>query len=371
MSDEDVQLDLYDDATKTGNDEHEIDDDIVNIAVTSTGNNDIKKRYEDNISHNEDSQSNKSYSKIKIPVLSSTYDQQKFGIYLSNLNWWTNDIFLVKLCDRLGLLEDLLEIKFYENKNNGQSKGFAMLSFKTRQSAEIGLKKFNNKQIDDKKNIVACVGNKNNLEMLKQQVGANQNPRAKQENSFQINNIIQTLSKNPSLAAQVIEALGPAPVSQSFNQTINKNNFSHNSEQDQLFFEFSEKTNKALKECQEMVDSGIPIKRAVYRLLDCAEEMQHSEISRDHRVKLLLDSIYDAKRSYESKYDKRNSGFSRSNYHKTPDSGKDRYKSPEHTRNRHRSPDYSRSRNRSPDYSRDRHRSPNRSRRRRRSKSPE
>lgn len=47
--------------------------------------------------------------------------------YVGNLTWWTND---KDLSDAINALQvtDLIDIKFYENKVNGQSKGFALVT---------------------------------------------------------------------------------------------------------------------------------------------------------------------------------------------------------------------------------------------------
>lgn len=48
--------------------------------------------------------------------------QRRFGLCIGNLNWWTTDEQVEKAV-RLCGVTDLLEVKFYENRLNGQSKG--------------------------------------------------------------------------------------------------------------------------------------------------------------------------------------------------------------------------------------------------------
>lgn len=55
------------------------------------------------------------------------HQQKRVCCYVGNLTWWTND---KDLSDAIGSLQvaDLIDIKFYENKVNGQSKGFALVT---------------------------------------------------------------------------------------------------------------------------------------------------------------------------------------------------------------------------------------------------
>ncbi|XP_067656024.1 cleavage and polyadenylation specificity factor subunit 6-like isoform X3 [Haliotis asinina] len=66
-------------------------------------------------------------SKQHTPMLSSTqYTGKKFMCYVGNLTWWTTDQDLTDALTSIGV-HDLVEIKFYENRANGQSKGFALV----------------------------------------------------------------------------------------------------------------------------------------------------------------------------------------------------------------------------------------------------
>ena len=50
------------------------------------------------------------------------YPGKRVSCYVGNLTWWTTDQDLTDSINSLGI-SDLIEIKFYENKVNGQSKG--------------------------------------------------------------------------------------------------------------------------------------------------------------------------------------------------------------------------------------------------------
>ncbi|XP_025084787.1 cleavage and polyadenylation specificity factor subunit 6-like isoform X2 [Pomacea canaliculata] len=59
-------------------------------------------------------------------LTSSNYTGKKYMLYIGNLTWWTTDQDLTDAISACGV-SDLLEIKFNENRANGQSKGFALV----------------------------------------------------------------------------------------------------------------------------------------------------------------------------------------------------------------------------------------------------
>ncbi|RNA01211.1 cleavage and polyadenylation specificity factor subunit 6-like, partial [Brachionus plicatilis] len=52
---------------------------------------------------------------------------KRVSCYVGNLSWWTTDKCLTEAIHLLGCA-DIIDIKFYENKVNGQSKGFALVT---------------------------------------------------------------------------------------------------------------------------------------------------------------------------------------------------------------------------------------------------
>ena len=52
----------------------------------------------------------------------ANYNGRRCAMYVGNLTWWTTDQDLTDLVTGIGI-QDLLEIRFYENRVNGQSKG--------------------------------------------------------------------------------------------------------------------------------------------------------------------------------------------------------------------------------------------------------
>ncbi|MGH0138582.1 UNVERIFIED_CONTAM: hypothetical protein FKN15_026487 [Acipenser sinensis] len=55
-----------------------------------------------------------------------TYTGKRIALYIGNLTWWTTDEDLTDAIQSVGI-NDVLEIKFFENRANGQSKGFALI----------------------------------------------------------------------------------------------------------------------------------------------------------------------------------------------------------------------------------------------------
>lgn len=56
------------------------------------------------------------------------------------MTWWTTDVDLQTLILSCGV-SDLIDIKFYENRNNGQSKGFALAVFQAESAVKTVMEK--------------------------------------------------------------------------------------------------------------------------------------------------------------------------------------------------------------------------------------
>ncbi|KAF7703556.1 hypothetical protein HF521_022563 [Silurus meridionalis] len=57
----------------------------------------------------------------------------RFSVYIGNFNWWTSDNDLMTMARKQGV-KDIIEIKFAENRTNGQSKGYAEIVVSTEES---------------------------------------------------------------------------------------------------------------------------------------------------------------------------------------------------------------------------------------------
>uniref|UniRef100_A0A3P8TDI8 Cleavage and polyadenylation specific factor 7 n=1 Tax=Amphiprion percula TaxID=161767 RepID=A0A3P8TDI8_AMPPE len=65
---------------------------------------------------------------------------RKLSLYIGNFPWWTSDKDIVSMAQRLGV-KDITEIKFAENKVNGQSRGFAEVVVTSEESLKTLLEK--------------------------------------------------------------------------------------------------------------------------------------------------------------------------------------------------------------------------------------
>ncbi|XP_040566083.1 cleavage and polyadenylation specificity factor subunit 6 [Lepeophtheirus salmonis] len=70
---------------------------------------------------------------------------RKYQVYVGNLTWWTTD---ADVADAVSsIVPDFIEVKFYENRANGQSKGFCAVSLGSEASARILLEKLPKKEL--------------------------------------------------------------------------------------------------------------------------------------------------------------------------------------------------------------------------------
>lgn len=216
----------------------------------------------------------------------------------------------------------MIDIRFYENKSNGISKGFAIVSFASRESAEIAMPKFSQQIIDGSQKLTSMPGTKQNYELLKSKVsdGYYNVPKPRSENQqFQQNqdltSAVQNILKNPQLLAQAAAAgtnsnsVGgnlhniDEDTNQNFGgwgENTTQRNY-HNNRNDSLLAEWQKRVNEIMEEAQDMAETT-DVRRAVFKLMDCAEEIRQTELHRN-QSKPLLDSLYDKKRALTAKYE--------------------------------------------------------------------
>ena len=65
---------------------------------------------------------------------------RRYQVYVGNLTWWTTDADISDSVASLGI-SDFLEVKFYENRANGQSKGYCCVSVGSEASLKILMEK--------------------------------------------------------------------------------------------------------------------------------------------------------------------------------------------------------------------------------------
>ena len=80
-------------------------------------------------------------------------DGRKYQLYIGNLTWWTTDQDIQDNVQNLGV-SDFLEVKFYENRANGQSKGFCCVSLGSEASSRKVMDNFPKKELHGQKPVV-------------------------------------------------------------------------------------------------------------------------------------------------------------------------------------------------------------------------
>ncbi|XP_054627573.1 cleavage and polyadenylation specificity factor subunit 7-like isoform X2 [Dunckerocampus dactyliophorus] len=74
---------------------------------------------------------------------------RKFSLYIGHFSWWTSDKDLMRVARKLGV-KDIHEIKFAENKTNGQSRGYAKVVVTSEESLKTLLEKIPQCTMDGK-----------------------------------------------------------------------------------------------------------------------------------------------------------------------------------------------------------------------------
>ncbi|CAL8112984.1 unnamed protein product [Orchesella dallaii] len=126
----------------------QVDDDLFDDVVTDRVNNEINNV--DTLAENENTEE----SEGERPVLKGIPSlARKFNVYVGNLTWWTTDQQMEDLMEEIGV-KDLLEVKFFENRSNGQSKGYCHIVVNSQQSIVLIREKLPKREIHGKLPIV-------------------------------------------------------------------------------------------------------------------------------------------------------------------------------------------------------------------------
>ncbi|XP_013785520.1 cleavage and polyadenylation specificity factor subunit 6-like isoform X2 [Limulus polyphemus] len=137
-----VDIDLYaedleHDFNQEGDYNHDSNIDLYDDVITaSTG--DIG--HPDEFGINQDGISTRSVSSSGGPPT------KRVAVYVGNLTWWTTDQDVIDAINKLGV-NDVLDVKFYENRANGQSKGFCVVSLGSENSFRIVMDKLPKKEL--------------------------------------------------------------------------------------------------------------------------------------------------------------------------------------------------------------------------------
>jgi hypothetical protein len=89
------------------------------------------------------------------------------GLYVGSLTWWTTDRDVIEAINSIGV-DDVQEVKFFENRNNGQSKGFCVVTFASEASLPIVMEKLPTKELHGQ-NPVVTPYNRQNLNLFENQ----------------------------------------------------------------------------------------------------------------------------------------------------------------------------------------------------------
>eukprot|EP00126_Sphaerothecum_destruens_P000420 Sdes_comp10477_c0_seq1m2180 len=84
------------------------------------------------------------------------------NIYVGNMSWWTSDEDLINRIQNAGA-EELKDIRFFEEKMNGKSKGFAYLSFTSEKAASAAVERLSSEPLHGKTLNVYPVDSKKNM----------------------------------------------------------------------------------------------------------------------------------------------------------------------------------------------------------------
>ncbi|XP_014291854.1 cleavage and polyadenylation specificity factor subunit 6 isoform X1 [Halyomorpha halys] len=148
MADKDV-MDIYhkdyEEHSQDDNDQIDIYDDVMDPTRTENSGNSTP--------HSEENTESFHYT--------TSYSGKKYQLYIGNLTWWTTDQDIADAVRSVGV-QDFLEVKFFENRANGQSKGFCLISLGSEESSKICLKALPRKYIHGQ-NIVVTFPTKSAL----------------------------------------------------------------------------------------------------------------------------------------------------------------------------------------------------------------
>ncbi|GCC30930.1 hypothetical protein chiPu_0009384, partial [Chiloscyllium punctatum] len=112
------------------------------------------------------------------PTIVYTYGGKRQAVYVGNLTWWTTDQDVADAVHSVGV-QDLLEIKFYENRANGQSKGFAEVYLGSENSVRCVMELLPKRELHGQRpEVMPC--NKQNLNQFEAQSKKRQNPQRSQ-----------------------------------------------------------------------------------------------------------------------------------------------------------------------------------------------
>ncbi|KAI5607803.1 cleavage and polyadenylation specificity factor subunit 6 isoform X3 [Silurus asotus] len=125
----------------------------------------------------------------------------RFSVYIGNFNWWTSDNDLMTMARKQGV-KDVIEIKFAENRTNGQSKGYAEIVVSTEESLRRLLETLPQCKINGEKVECRHVSRKNLAEfeaLARKRIPLRLNPKSDSERAEGRNSSASSPSDLPPL----------------------------------------------------------------------------------------------------------------------------------------------------------------------------
>jgi len=194
MANDSADIDLYADDLEFNQETNEFNDqnvDLYDDVITASGKSNANNSMNEEFSQTQDSNHTQNNE------FNSTNDQthhhsnssstKKIGIYVGNLTWWTTDQDIVQSINGIGI-NDIIEVKFFENRANGQSKGFCVVSLGSESSVKAVIDKLPKTEIHGQ-NPVVTVCNKQNLNHFEMQSRKNNPGHANNNNNNNNNNM--------------------------------------------------------------------------------------------------------------------------------------------------------------------------------------
>ncbi|NP_001090367.1 cleavage and polyadenylation specific factor 7 S homeolog isoform X1 [Xenopus laevis] len=129
--------------------------------------------------------------------------RNRVSMYIGNFSWWTTDQQLLTLIRSLGI-KDHVEIKFAENRANGQSKGFAEVTLSSESSMNLILEHLPQKKLNGKK-LDVRPANRQNLSFFEALSRKKIPPRANSKSSSDLTDGSSTLGE-PAMLSPPAEA---------------------------------------------------------------------------------------------------------------------------------------------------------------------
>ena len=129
-----VKTEAVDDTTGAGSEGSELYD---NVLINIKG----EKNTDDDPENSQSLSSSQEYEIRKSSVLPKRYQ-----VYVGNLTWWTTDSDIANAVLDVGVI-DFIEVKFFENKTNGQSKGYCSVTLASEASVQTLVKELPKKEL--------------------------------------------------------------------------------------------------------------------------------------------------------------------------------------------------------------------------------